>query len=346
MKSTQLFSAGALALVILLGFIISWEWYWRQKGFTPTYNDDKMLWAAKRAEATQPAGEATVFIGSSRIKFDLDLPEWKKLTGENAVQLSLVGTSPLLLLKDLANDTAFKGKLVIDITEPLFFSKNPAFHRSALDATTFYKKQTPSEKLSSRINFALESKFVFLEERKFSLNEFLNDLQLPNRPGVFAFPSFPKAFELNTFDRQTYMPEMFLLDSQQVNRQTDIWKTLIMGSKEPPVSGETLQQIFAEVKNAVDKIRSRGGQVIFTRTPSSGPMGEGEQAAFPRQTYWDALLGHTQTAGLHFKDNPITAKLVCPEWSHLAPKDAVVYTRELVKGLRRKNWFHQDIAKR
>jgi len=339
MNSTLFPKAGFLAALSALLFLLCWEGYWRSRGFEPTYNDDKALWAQKRAEIYQPRDKATVFIGSSRIKFDLDIPTWKNLTGENAVQLSLVGTSPMLLLKDLAEDEKFRGKLVVDLTEVLFFSQNPVFHKSAKEAINFYKNQSPSERLSSRINFALESQFAFLEERRFSMNTLLNDLEIPNRPGVFVVPPFPKGFEWTTFDRQTYMSDMFLTDSTEIKRQTSIWSVLIMSDKTPPIDGKILQETFDEIKLAVDKIKSRGGQVVFIRTPSSGPMEEGEQKVYPRQKYWDALLTYTNTPGIHYLDNPVTASLICPEWSHLAPKDAVVYTRELIKSLQQKSWF-------
>ncbi|HZF65205.1 MAG TPA: hypothetical protein VEZ55_11995 [Chitinophagaceae bacterium] len=339
MQSKKLIKAAVLALVLVLAFILAWEGYWRTKGYAATFNDDKALWAKKRAEVYQPSNKATVFIGSSRIKFDLDLATWRKLTGENAVQLALVGTSPMLLLKDLAEDTQFKGKLVVDITEVLFFSQNPVFHKSAAEATAFYKRQTPSEKLSSFVNLGLESQLAFLEEKRFSLTTLLNDLEVPNRPGVFSFPSFPKGFEWTTAERQTYMSEMFLNDTAEVRKVTDIWTTLIMSDKTPPTAGEALKAVFNDIKTAVDKIRSRGGEVIFVRTPSNGPMGDGEKKAYPREKYWDALLAFTGSQGIHYSDYPETAGLICPEWSHLSPEDAITYTEQLVKQLRGEGWF-------
>ncbi len=332
--------ASLLALATTALFVVAWEGYWRSKGYVPTFNDDKALWAQKRAEVYQPREKATVFIGSSRIKFDLDIPTWRQLTGEDAVQLALVGTSPLLLLKDLADDESFAGKLVIDVTEPLFFSQNPVFHKSALESVAFYKKQTPSEHVSNRINLALESGLTFLEERRFSLNTLLNDLEVPNRPGVFAFPSFPKGFEWTTSDRQTYMSDMFLSNPDDVKYQTGIWTALIMGDKTPPVSGQALMDIFTDVKANVDKIRKRGGKVMFVRTPSSGFMGEGEAKVFPREKYWDRMLETTKADGIHFRDYPGTKGLICPEWSHLSPKDAIVYTHHLARALREKGWFY------
>lgn len=339
MSSSYFIKAGVLTLFIVAVFIVCWEGFWRSKGFTPTFNDDKALWAAKRTEVYRNPDHATIFIGSSRIKFDLDIPTWKTLTKEEAIQLSLVGTSPILLLKDLAEDERFKGKLVIDVTEELFFSKNPFFHKSAKDVIAYYKKQTPSERLSASINFALESKLAFLEESKFSLNTLLNDLQLTNRPGVFSFPAFPKGFDLTKYDRQTYMSRMFLSDSSDLKWQTTIWSTLVLGDKTPPVAGEALNSVFSEIKTAVNRIRARGGRVIFIRTPSSGVMAEEEQKTYPRTDYWDQLLLHTKCEGIHYADYPETKDLVCPEWSHLSPEQAAGYTHHLANVLSTKGWF-------
>lgn len=346
MKQKSILKAALLCLLLVVCFVASWELYWRSKGYTPTFNDDKALWAVKRARAYRPSDEATVFIGSSRIKFDLDIPTWESTTGEEVVQLSLVGTSPLLLLKDLADDEKFKGKLVIDVTEPLFFSKNPFFHKSAMEAIHFYKKRTPSEQLSTFIDFGLESGLTFLEEKRFSLNTLLNDLEIPNRPGVFVLPAFPKSFEWNTYDRQTYMSDLFLTDTAAINRQTGIWLKLIMSDKTPPISGGPLVAIFNELKPAVEKIRSRGGKVIFTRTPSSGLMGEGEKKVFPREKYWNGILSYTNSEGIHFSDYAETKGLICPEWSHLSPKQAVVYTQCLIKALDEKGWFGNRLSQR
>jgi hypothetical protein len=339
MHSKILLRTALLAMLIFLLLTASWEIFWRSRGFIPTFNDDKALWVEKRKEAYADIKNATVFIGSSRIKFDLDIPTWKKETGEQAIQLSLVGTSPILLLKDLAEDENFKGKLVVDVTEVLFFSQNPAFRKSAIEATSYYKKQSLSEKFSSKLHLALESKLAFLEERRFSLNTLLADLEVPDRPGVFSFPAFPKGFEWTTRDRQTYMSDMFLSNPSDLDRQTAIWGKLIMGDKTPPVTGDALDKILLELKTYADKIRARGGRIIFIRTPSSGPMEEGEKQAYPKEKYWDRLLQFTQAEGIHYEDEPQTAAMICPEWSHLSPADAVVYTKILARQLAERGWF-------
>src|SRR5215208_6397783 len=118
--------AAILTLVLVAGFFICWELYLRSQGLYADYDDNTSLWADKRAKALLPADKATVFIGSSRIKYDLDSKTWRKLTGDEPVQLAMEGNSPLPVLDDLAADEHFKGKLVIDVTEGLFFTGNPA----------------------------------------------------------------------------------------------------------------------------------------------------------------------------------------------------------------------------
>src|SRR5687768_14592725 len=122
MQPKQFLKAGILAVVIVVCAVVSWELWLRQNGYDLTFDDDEMLWSNKRSQVYQPSDEATVFIGSSRIKFDLDIDEWRKITGEDAVQLAMQGNSPRPILYDLADDEGFKGKLVIDVTEGLFFS--------------------------------------------------------------------------------------------------------------------------------------------------------------------------------------------------------------------------------
>lgn len=42
-----------------------------------------------------PPDKSTVFIGSSRIKFDLDIDTWEGITGDHAIQLACVGSTPI-----------------------------------------------------------------------------------------------------------------------------------------------------------------------------------------------------------------------------------------------------------
>ena len=329
-------------VVLVTATLAGWEYFVRSKGFDHSYNDDGALWADKRAMIYEPTDKATVFIGSSRIKFDLDIHTWEATTSDHAVQLACVGSSPVPVLKDLAADPKFKGKLVIDVTEVLFFSTSPNNSESPEKNIKYYKEQTPAQRAGFHLNDFLETQLVLLDKDRLSLNARLAYLHIPNRPGVFEEPIFPPDFGRVKFCRQEYMTNRFLEDTVQVNQIRGIWDFFRRMSKEPPASGPKLDSIMLSVKTAVDKIRSRGGKVIFVRTPSSGPFLMGEKMGYPREKYWDRLLAETQCPGIHFADYPAIANMICPEYSHLSQQDAVVFTENLIKVLKEeKGWKFQ-----
>src|SRR5471030_86451 len=108
MTNSSLRNAALLALVLTIVFFSYWEYHLRSKGLGISYDDGPELWTNKRSEVYLPADKATVFIGSSRHKYDIDINTWQSVTGERAVQLAFEGTSPMPALDDLANDSLFK----------------------------------------------------------------------------------------------------------------------------------------------------------------------------------------------------------------------------------------------
>lgn len=340
MQKPSLLKAGILTLVIVLLSLTGWEIWLRSHTNAVSYDDGKELWSDKRAMVYEPADKATVFIGSSRNKYDLDIATWKGLTGDHVIQLSIEGASPLPVLDNLANDKKFKGKMIIDVTEGLFFSTSDFANGEPNTRIDFYKKRTPAQLFSFGVNRILESKLVFLDKDFYSLNALLEKTRIPSRPGVFTMPVFPRDFSLVHFDRQDYMSERFVTDTNLQNQVKGIWDFFRRTIAEPPATGQKLDSILTTVKNDVDKIKARGGQILFVRTPSSGPYLMGETMGFPRAQYWDRLLAFTNCPGIHFADYPAIAHFQCPEFSHLKPADAIIFTKNLVKILQEeKGWL-------
>ena len=332
-----------LAVVLVVLFVFSWELYLRHKGITADYDDSPELWSHYRAMVYEPSDKATVFIGSSRIKYDLDISTWENLTHNRAIQLAMVGSSPRHFLTDLANDANFKGKLVVDVTEVLFFSKRG--NESPDAGINYYKKRTPAQKVSFVLDKPLESRLAFLNEEQLSINALLGKLHVPDRPGVYPFLDFPPGFTQNMFNRQNKMTDAFVADTNQQNRVKAIWG-LLRNDPTPPMSGKPLDSVMQSVKSDVNKIRARGGDVIFTRTPSTGFFLMAEQHGYPRNAYWDRLLKETGCKGIYWADYPALAKLDCPELSHLSPAGAVVFTQNLVSILEKeKGWSFNQPAK-
>ncbi len=91
---------------------------------------------------------------------------------------------------------------------------------------------------------------------------------------------------------------------------------------------------FADTKALVDKLRARGGRIVFVRYPVSGDLKTLEDQTTPRGPTWDRLLKETAAPGIYFEDFPELAGFTCPEWSHLSAGDSVEFSRRLVPHLR------------
>lgn len=346
MEHKSLLKPAVFVLILVTFAVLFCEFYIRNKGVAISYDDGPSLWSNTRKMVYEPADKACVFIGSSRNKFDLDIPTWEKATGIHAIQLAIVGSCPRSILTDLANDSNFKGKLIVDVTEGLFFSNAPNNFDVPNKNIKYFHDETPAQKASFQLNKILESMFVFLDKDFFSLNAQLDALEIPSRPGVFMMPIFPRDFDRNTFERQSYMTNKFVVDTLQQNQVKGIWFFFAqMSKKAPPMKETELTSIFESVKNDVDKIKSRGGEVLFVRTPSSGPYLAGENMGFPRAKYWDRLLNVTECQGIHFVDYPAINHFECPEFSHLSQPQAIVFTQQIIKILETEKGWKFPISK-
>src|SRR5206468_220075 len=148
----------------------------------------------------------------------------------------------------------------------------------------------------------------------------------------------PMDFGRITFDRQNKMTDRFLTDTNIQNKVKGLWDFYRKNTFEPPASGAKLDSILATVKTDVDKIKERGGQIIFVRSPSSGPFLMGEKMGYPREKYFDRILVATNCPGIYFGDYPPIAHFQCPEFSHLKPSDAIIYTKNLIQIFEEKGW--------
>ncbi len=106
--------------------------------------------------------------------------------------------------------------------------------------------------------------------------------------------------------------------------------TKISGFAVRPQQQEMAEAILQKTKTNVEKIRSRGGKVVFVRFPSTGGLRQLENKITPRAAYWDRVLETTGAPGIHFEDYPELKGFDCPEWSHLTKKDATKFTSLLV----------------
>lgn len=319
--------AGAVLLFVML--MAGWEAYWRAFGATPGYRNSNGAWAEQRRRIGAGEGAGIVVIGSSRLLFDVQLPVWERLTGERPIQLALEGTSATPILEDLAADPDFTGRLVVGVTPGLFF----AGRALRGDVVAYTHDQGPSQRtghwLSKRV---LEPYFAFYDP-DFALATVVKRQAWPVRPGLHQMPAVRK-LRVSDADRNTRMWSKVETDPDYLAIVRDTWSSRFA---KPPPDMDTPDKaqaiINAQITRAaaaVEKVRARGGRVIFVRAPSVGPYYDSEQRDLPRAETWDRLLEATGAPGIHFEDHPELQGYELPEWSHLSASEADRFTAALV----------------
>lgn len=332
-------------LVLTLVTLGGWDYYWRHVGYAPTLNDTSDLWADARTKLKASEPGRTVIIGSSRMLFDFDLDVYAQyFETEKPIQLSVVGTTPLLILEHLADDESFKGTLLCGVVPGLFFVPQGPPVEWAKNAIRRYEQWAPSQRSGHWLGMQLEKRLAFLKQEDLTLNQLLASLEIPNRPNAQIPPQLPPYFQKMTKDRRARLWKAATFDSPLANKIQQIWLPLFTPPPPPPgitpeAFGEmymaSVESYLERAHDAVDKIRNRGGQVVFIRCPSSGKVRELETQFSPRPVFWERVLARTGAPGIHFEDYPELSGFLCPEWSHLTDDDATQFTENLMPILAR-----------
>lgn len=331
-----------VVVIVAIGMTTAWELYARYLGYSPTLNENEDLWASARRRV-EP--ESIVIVGDSRAWFDVDLDEFQKGLGKRPIQLASGGMCGFPVLEDLANDRSFHGTVVCSVVPHLFFAPPGTFpmERGEKVVKRFHN-QTPAQRVNERLAMPLEEHVAFLKPDDLSMEALLNKLPIPNRPGAQVLPTFPPYFNCEDRERRARMWEKCAEPgSELAKRIQQIWIPLF--SIPPPPRyipkdvfmakmKEGIQKRFADVTAAVEKIRARGGKVVFVRFPHSGGLKELEDKIEPRQQTWDPLLQMTKAPGIYYSDFPDLSGFTCPEWSHLTAGDSVEFSKRLVPHLR------------
>ena len=331
--------------VIVVLFVIAaasaWEFYCRSIGYEPTLDDNEDLWTITRRRA-EP--ESIVIIGDSRGWYDLDLDELQKGLGKRPVQLAMAGSCAYPVLADLANDKTFHGTIICSFVPRLFFAPpgTPPMERGE-KAVRRSHTQSPAQRASEYLAMPLEDNVAFLKQQDLTLEQLLKRLPIPNRPGALVPPRLPPYFGTVDRERRARMIEECARGGKLATTIQQIWLPIF--TPPPPPSyvpkdvfmakmKDAIEKRFGDTIAAVEKLRARGGKVVFVRLPVSGGLKALEDRTTPRDQTWDPLLQAAGAPGIYFEDFPELAGFNCPEWSHLSAGDSVEFSKRLVPHLR------------
>jgi len=332
-----------VVVLVVIAAASAWEIYCRSIGYGPTLNDNEDLWASTRRRVKP---ESIVIVGDSRGWFDLDLDELQEGLGKRPVQLAMGGACAYPVLADLANDESFHGTIICSVVPRLFFAPpgTPPMERGE-KAVRRSHTQTPAQRASQYLAMPFEEHVAFLKQEELTLDDLLKRLPIPNRPYAQVPPRLPPYFGTLDRERRARMIEECARPGSELQRTIQqIWLPLF--TPPPPPSyipkedfgkkmGQTIEQRFHDVAAAVQKLRARGGKIVFVRLPDSGGLKALEDRDTPRAQTWDPLLKDTAAPGIYYEDFPELSGFNCPEWSHLSAGDSVEFSKRLVPHLRR-----------
>jgi hypothetical protein len=335
---------GITVIVALIVFAAAaaWEIYVRSIGYGPTLNDNADLWAMARRRV-QP--ESVVIIGDSRGWFDLDLDELQEGLGKRPVQLAMGGGCAYPVLADLVDDESFHGTIICSFAPRLFMAPpgTPPMERAEKAVRRFYT-QTPAQRASQSLAMPLEEHVAFLKQEELDLGELLKRLPIPNRPGALIPPPPPPYFQTIDRERRARMIEECARPGSELQRRIQQGWIPLFTPPPPPTyipkevfmakMMKAIEQRFQDVAAAAQKLRARGGKIVFVRLPSSGELKVLEDRTTPRSQIWDRVIKDTAAPGIYFEDFPELAGFNCPEWSHLSAGDSVEFSKRLVPHLR------------
>jgi hypothetical protein len=286
-------------------------------------DNSEVAWVKERVRSESAA---VAIVGDSRILFDTDLDRFEALTGNRPVQLAIHGTSPLTLLEDVATNENFHGLLIVGLADTMFFQPYDGYGEYVRRRGDF---TSPSGRLGIEIDHVLQRRLAFLDSNH-RLSIAAHRLDPDFRAGVEG-PKHDiwKVSQVGE-QRATWLWPRVEHDLEYRARTRWAWK----GFKEKfPYTPQLMANGHARAKAAVDKIRKRGGEVVFVRPPSAPELRVNEEAQVPKAKGWNYLLSDTRSVGVHADDLAQAQNLTLPEWSHLNRTCATVFTDAYVRRL-------------
>ncbi len=320
-------SLTVLALLIL--FTSLWEWRMRTLELVPgdvstSFYD---VWATQRRQVDQH-NIPVALIGDSRILYDTDLNRVAQLTGIRPLQLGIPGGTGLLVLEDIANDSHFKGLAIVGMSESSYFDTHYVVirTRTALDLSRW---ESPSKQASFQVQRVLSKGLAMLDD-SYQLSTLVIHLDPDWRRGVRG--PYHDVWKMGETEAsgQSYLWRRLDHDQYLSEHARSVWHQF---ATPVPLDDASIQAVLARSKAAVDKIRGRGGDVVFLRPPSSPDLREVEEKHLARQRAWDPLLAYTNTKGVHTDDLPNAQHLILPEGSHLSHACATVFTDAYIRSI-------------
>jgi hypothetical protein len=309
--------AAAFFACLVLGF----ETYSRAQGFRPTVSETLGLWYYWRRQVYPPDGKVIVLAGTSRVSADISLATMRECLPEyRVVQLGILGpVSCIGLLRDLVDDPAFRGIAICELDAPLLERTEWDGHRDFRN----YRPPTIASLVDVVIKSWLQDRLALLADR-LTLGKLL----------AARFNAAPVAHPVTI--RRTFSREVqwdFGVARDDALRKQAMNPPAADHARRPGRTWPTITKDATDVAALVQRLRARGGDVVFLRAPSTGLRWIREEELHPKIGNWDRFARMASAVCIHFQDAPEMRALNAPDGSHLDYRDSPQFTRALVARL-------------
>ncbi len=309
------------SFIILVILLIAWEQLALKMHHTAgTYQTThESMWAQERRKLDVPNDIKVVLTGSSRTLWGFDIYIVAEHLGSQPLQLALPGTGPALFVQDIVENTDFDGLLIVGIAPFLFNRMDEGyFGQAAIDA---YENQSPSQYTGAKIHDFLSDYIAFLDD-SFELPELLNRYTpLPYREGSIRLDreqwKLGNAYKHRLVEMWEPVEDVGSFDNTQL---TNFWTGGL--EREPPPAEKIQEMAEISIKHYapfVEEMRSRGGDIVFIRMPSSGDYLDFDLKSDYYHNMWVPMIEGLDVVGINTMDYPeLSTELDIPEWSHLS----------------------------
>ena len=326
-----------ICATLFVAAVAAWEIKARSMQHLPgdydEYTNVTMHWAEERRKLDEPDhGYRVLLLGSSRMLWGADLDILEQELGTRPLQLSIAGTGPALMLQDIVENTDFDGLMLIGVTPFLYNNLGAgAFGQDALD---WYAGALPSEYTGYRIHSFLSAYFGFIDDG-FKLFQLIDHYSsMPEREGALDLSGGQWKLGHHYADRQTDMWPPVEKEGSFDNEQIlAFWRDGLIRDPESPERMEEMAQSTVEFFNPlVEKLRIRGGDVVFIRMPSRGAYLDHDLATRYRELTWEPMSERIVNAiWINTMDyEGLSSELEIPEWSHLSRQSQDDFSRRII----------------
>ena len=312
--------AGALVIAALAA--TGWEIAIRKYGETPIVLDDEDLWAVQLDRALAHP-EGIVMLGASRIVYGIDTGIVEQLTGTPTMMLAVPGRYPLATLRELADETEFRGLVVVGIDSRGLLAQYRDMQQRYL---SHYRLRWSWARRAHRVLLSFLQPHLLLLRPEYSL------VNLVKRRAA-GLPPPREEYHVTRASNRSARIHFDGMDVGRIRPRNVANLAQLYDKLHKPEPARFVSDL-ADMARWVDTIEQRGGRVVFFREPVAGEHLALDEANLPREDYWNAVREAYGLAMIDFRDSARFAGFTLPDNSHVSADQVPRLTHALVDELR------------